>query len=252
MYGIAPRKGPIAVLYLSGPTGVGKTETCHTLAEYFFGDPHAFVEIHGEDYQDYYTSRNLFGGSKNLVGYGEATLLNDTFVYAGYNQAMESGKLNKHIAGKDLHKNFSIVLLDEVEKMHPAIHQNLLGIFDKGKFHFPTGKEHKEELSYSQVTDFSNTIFILTSNIGEHENNKSGMGFNVTVDSRQKDAKENTIQAIKKKFSPEFRGRITEFLHYEPLERADIEKICGIYMDRVTHCIKDFGITLNNSPEVIP
>lgn len=187
MYSIAPRKGPIAVLYLSGPTGVGKTETCHALAEYFFGDSNAFVKINGEDYQDFYSSRNLFGGAKNLVGYGEATLLNDTFVYAGYNQAIESGKLNNHIAKKDLYKNFSIVLLDEVEKIHPSIHQNFLGIFDKGTFHFPTGREHREEFNYSQVTDFSNTIFILTSNIGEKENTKAGMGFGATVDGRQKE-----------------------------------------------------------------
>lgn len=175
MYSIAPRKGPIAVIYLPGPTGVGKTETCHALAEYFFGDPNALVKIAGEDYQDKHASRNLFGAVKTYVGYGEPTPLNDTYVYAGYNEALESGKLNTHI--KDKFKNFNIILIDEVEKMHPDTHQNFLGIFDKGEFRFPSGKEHNNDVEHSQVTDFSNTIFILTSNIGERETTKSGIGF---------------------------------------------------------------------------
>jgi type VI secretion system protein VasG len=131
MYSIAPRKGPLAVFYSSGPTGVGKTETCHALAEYFFGDSEAFVKIAGEDYQDKHSSRNLFGSAKSYVGYGESTPLNDTNVYAGYTQALGSGRLNKHIVGKDKFRNFNIILVDEVEKMHPDIHQNFLGVFDK-------------------------------------------------------------------------------------------------------------------------
>ncbi len=63
-------------------------------------------------------------------------------------------------------------MIDEVEKMHPDIHQNFLGIFDKGEFQFPTGKEHRDESSHGEKTDFSQSIFILTSNIGERENTK--------------------------------------------------------------------------------
>jgi len=60
------------------------------------------------------------------------------------------------------------------------------------------------------------------------------------------------MKAIQEKFSPEFRGRITEFLCYEPLERNDIEKICGIYVNRVADCLRDgYDITLNNNPGVI-
>lgn len=109
------------------------------------------------------------------VGYGEVTPLNDISVYKGYEQALESGKLNPHISKSGKFKNLSIVLIDEVEKIHPSTHQNFLGIFDRGVFQFPTGKEHRNGIEYSQITDFSNTIFILTSNIGEHENIKAGM-----------------------------------------------------------------------------
>jgi ATP-dependent Clp protease ATP-binding subunit ClpA len=61
MYSLAPRTGPLAVIYIPGPSGTGKTETCHALAEYFFNDPKAFVKISGEDLQDNHASRNIFG-----------------------------------------------------------------------------------------------------------------------------------------------------------------------------------------------
>lgn len=252
MYSLAPRTGPLAVIYIPGPSGTGKTETCHALAEYFFNDPKAFVKISGEDLQDPHTSRNLFGGVKNFVGYGEPTPLSDTNVYAGYNKALESGTLNKHISEDDKMKHLSIVLIDEVEKMHPNIHQNFLGIFDKGEFRFPTGKEQEEDIQYSQVTDFSNTIFILTSNLGEKENSKAGIGFGATIEGRQSGGKDTIMKEIRRVFSPEFIGRITDFLCYKPLDRKDIEKICHIYIHRVAKCLEEYNITLIPNQEVIP
>lgn len=217
MYSLAPRTGPLAVIYIPGPSGTGKTETCHALADYFFSNPKGFVKISGEDLQDIHASRNLFGAIKTYVGYGEPTPLSDTNVYAGYNEALESGKLNKYISENDELKNFSIVLIDEVEKMHPNTHQNFLGIFDKGEFRFPTGKEQQKNIEYSEVTDFSNTIFILTSNIGEEENTRAGIGFGATIEGRQSGGKDTIMKAVRQVFSPEFIGRITDFLCYEPL-----------------------------------
>ncbi len=247
MYSLAKRTGPIAVIYLSGPTGVGKTETCHALSEYFFGNSNSFVTINGEDYQDYHSSRNLFGSTKSFVGYGESTPLNDTSVYKGYNTALDSWTLNKNIANDPGLKNFNIVLVDEVEKMHPAVCQNFLGIFDKWIFQFPTGKDQNRDAQHSNITDFSNSIFILTSNIGEYENTKAGIWFHASVEGRSKEGNENVTQAIRKAFSPEFIGRITEFVCYEPLKRESIENICHIYVNRVATCLQDnYGIKLNS------
>lgn len=158
---VGDRDAPLAVIYAGGPTGVGKTETALALAEFFLSDSKGYTKVHGEDYQDHHTSRNLFGSPKSYVGYDDPPKFNEADLCAAHKKALESGKTHQSVSALP---KFSIVLVDEADKMHRSICQNFLGIFDKGEFELPTGSENNPELTYSKHVDFRQTIFLLTSN----------------------------------------------------------------------------------------
>ncbi len=145
---------------------MGKTETAHALAEFFFGDPEGFTKIQGEGLIKDAHAANLFGSSKMYVGYKDPTPFADSRLFAPLKQAQEDGKAHPSIARDE---SFSIVLVDEFDKVHDTVRQNFLGIFDKGKWEFSTGSEDDPDLNYSRVTDFRRTVFILTSNLGERD-----------------------------------------------------------------------------------
>lgn len=158
---IGDRDNPLAVIYAGGPTGVGKTETAVAIAEFFLGNPKGYTKIEGNDHQDQYTSRNLFGSPKAYVGYDDPPKLNEADLHSFHKKALEGGKTHQTVSALS---KFAIVLVDEVDKMHGSICQNFLGIFDKGEFELPTGSENDPNLTYSKYTDYRQTIFILTSN----------------------------------------------------------------------------------------
>ncbi|MDQ1343821.1 MAG: ATP-dependent Clp protease ATP-binding subunit ClpC [Patescibacteria group bacterium] len=240
---IGDREAPIAVLYLGGPTGVGKTETAHALADFFLGDPKGFTKIHGEDLQDHHTSRNLFGSPKSYVGYDDPPRLNEADLQSYHKKALEAGKTHSSVSA---HSKFSIILIDEIDKIHPSICQNFLGIFDKGFFELPNGSENDPDLSYSKFTDFRQTIFILTSNAGEHERSehleRAPMGFTQSSDHNARHAQSAEVvqRALRKKFAPEFIERIDTFLTYRPLTpdvaqgivRKEIDRFRGGFLKR--------------------
>ena len=125
---------PIGVFMLCGPSGVGKTETALALAEALYGGEQNIITINMSEFQEAHTVSGLKGAPPGYVGYGEG------------------GRLTEAVRRKP----YSVVLLDEVEKAHPDVHEMFFQVFDKGQMEDGTGR----------VIDFKNTLIILTSNVG--------------------------------------------------------------------------------------
>lgn len=125
---------PIGVFMLCGPSGVGKTETALALAEALYGGEQNIITINMSEFQEAHTVSGLKGAPPGYVGYGEG------------------GRLTEAVRRKP----YSVVLLDEVEKAHPDVHEMFFQVFDKGMMEDGTGR----------VIDFKNTLIILTSNVG--------------------------------------------------------------------------------------
>ena len=125
---------PIGVFMLCGPSGVGKTETALALAEALYGGETNIITINMSEFQEAHTVSTLKGAPPGYVGYGEG------------------GRLTEAVRRKP----YSVVLLDEVEKAHPDVHELFFQVFDKGVMEDGTGRR----------IDFKNTLIILTSNVG--------------------------------------------------------------------------------------
>ena len=125
---------PIGVFMLAGPSGVGKTETALALAEALYGGEQNMITINMSEFQEAHTVSTLKGAPPGYVGYGEG------------------GRLTEAVRRKP----YSVVLLDEVEKAHPDVHEIFFQVFDKGQMEDGTGRR----------IDFKNTLIILTTNVG--------------------------------------------------------------------------------------
>ncbi|MEJ2423113.1 MAG: AAA family ATPase [Candidatus Thiodiazotropha sp.] len=181
--GINDPEKPIATLLFAGPTGVGKTAAAKTLAEYFFANGQTHDPLIRIDMSEFQHPSHI----GKLIGYD-----ND-----------RPGKLIQHVRNKP----FSVVLLDEIEKAHDSIFDNLLSMLDEG---FITDR-------FGRTTDFRNTIIIMTTNLGVKQNR--GIGFaNINKS-------EVSLGDIKNYFRPEFFNRIDQVLIFNGLDQKAIEQI---------------------------
>ena len=174
---------PISTLLFAGPTGVGKTESAKTLADYFFGKGQKkspLVRIDMSEFQQPWQIYRFIGSGK------------------------ETGQLVKEIRERP----FSVLLLDEIEKAHPTLFDVLLGILDEGRL----------VDAYGRVTNFRNTIIIMTSNLGA--SNVDPVGF-----VSGENAENLYFSAIERHFRPEFINRIDGVVLFNALRRKDIEEI---------------------------
>ena len=135
--GLSDPSKPVGVFMLCGPSGVGKTETALTLAEQLYGGEHNLITLNMSEFQEKHTVSTLKGAPPGYVGYGEG------------------GKLTEAVRRKP----YSVVLLDEIEKAHPDVHEVFFQVFDKGMMEDGEGR----------LIDFKNTLIILTSNVGSEE-----------------------------------------------------------------------------------
>ncbi|MDR2096669.1 MAG: type VI secretion system ATPase TssH [Treponema sp.] len=133
---LADPNKPIAVIMLAGPSGVGKTETALALAEQIYGSEENIITINMSEFQEAHTVSTLKGAPPGYVGYGEGGVLTEAV----------------------RRKPYSVVLLDEVEKAHPDVHEIFFQVFDKGQMEDGVGR----------LVNFRNTIIILTTNVGDH------------------------------------------------------------------------------------
>lgn len=213
--GMGRKNGPLAVFLYLGPTGVGKTETTKSLAEFLFGGESSLIRMDMSEYMEEHSVAKLIGSPPGYVGYEE------------------EGKLT----GKLRSKPYSIVLLDEVEKAHPKVFDLFLQLFDEGRLTDAKGR----------TIDARNAIFIMTSNLLQSEHQKGKIGFleqkNATPDSKPD-------SEVLKYFRPELLNRIDEKIIFQPLNDDSVKKILKNILDRISLDMKErYNISLKFSEE---
>lgn len=196
--GIENPNKPIGVLMLAGPSGVGKTETALALAESLYGGEQNTITINMSEFQEAHTVSTLKGSPPGYVGYGEGGILTEAV----------------------RRKPYSVVLLDEVEKAHPDVHEIFFQVFDKGWMEDGEGR----------VIDFKNTIILLTTNVG------SDLIMNMCKDPELLPEPEGIAKALRepllKTFPAALLGRIVTIPYY-PLSDDMVGNIARLQLGRV-------------------
>ncbi|MEF3691626.1 MAG: ATP-dependent Clp protease ATP-binding subunit [Candidatus Moraniibacteriota bacterium] len=223
--GIGEEEKPLGSFLFLGPSGVGKTLSAKTLAQEFFGDPHALIKIDMSEFAEKHNVSRLIGAPAGYVGYGEG------------------GRLTEKIRRQP----YSLILFDEVEKAHPDVFNILLQILEDGNLTDAEGRR----------VDFKNTIIILTSNIGTREfTNASSIGFSPAEDKNKLGKKfrairQKVLTELKEKMKPEILNRLDEIIVFEALDEKDIAKIIVLEMKNLTNRLKEKKIKLTYSQKVI-
>ena len=191
-----PRRPGGSFIFL-GPSGVGKTELAKSLAEFLFGSDEALISFDMSEYMEKFNVSKLVGAPPGYVGYDEG------------------GELTKAVRRKP----YSVVLFDEIEKAHPDVFNILLQILDEGRLTDGQGRH----------VDFSNTVVIMTSNIGAREiATTSPMGFGATKGLSDNEIKSRVMSELKKQFRPEFLNRVDEVVVFKSLEPAQLRQIVDL------------------------
>ena len=211
--GVASHTKPIGSFMFLGPTGVGKTETVKALAEYMFGEPDSMIRIDMSEYQEKFNVSRLIGSPPGYVGHEDG------------------GQLTEAVRRKP----YSVVLFDEIEKAHPDTFNTLLQVLDEGRLTDSLGRE----------VDFTNTIIIMTSNVGARkvQDFGSGVGFSSTSSIVQESAKAEAVikKELKNKFSPEFLNRLDKLVLFSQLTHDNILKIVDIELANFNERMEDEG-----------
>ena len=217
--GLKDPNKPIGSFIFLGQTGVGKTQLAKVLAKELFDSEEALVRIDMSEYMEKFAISRLVGAPPGYVGYEEG------------------GQLTEKIRRKP----YAVVLLDEIEKAHPDVFNMLLQVLDDG---FLTD-------SLGRKIDFSNTIIIMTSNIGARKLKDfgAGVGFGTAAQKSQESSNARSVieNALKKAFAPEFLNRIDDVVVFNNLEKEDIDKIIDIELSKLLERISELGYTLKLS-----
>ncbi|CAO3673562.1 unnamed protein product [Rhizopus stolonifer] len=204
---------PIASFLFLGPTGVGKTELCKTIAKFLFDTENAIVRVDMSEYMEKFSVSRLIGSPPGYIGHEEG------------------GELTEAIRRRP----YAVVLLDEMEKAHKDVSNILLQVLDDGVLTDTKGRK----------IDFRNTIIIMTSNLGA-EALVSDSGHNGEVSSR---AKNQVFDAVKHTFSPEFINRIDEMVVFNRLAKDALRDIVDVRIKEVEERTSDRRIQINVSKE---
>jgi ATP-dependent Clp protease ATP-binding subunit ClpC len=221
--GISSEKRPIGSFIFLGPTGVGKTELARVLAREFFGSEDALVKIDMSEFGEHHTVARLVGAPAGYIGYDDGGQLTD--------------KIRRH--------PYSVVLFDEIEKAHPDVFNMLLQILEDG--HLSDAKGRK--------IDFTNTIVIMTSNVGAEKLQKEatfGFGAISTADINNLDElhavnKSKVQDELKKMMRPELLNRIDKTVVFRALTQKDALKILDLQLDDLRTRLHKKGLGLSVS-----
>jgi ATP-dependent Clp protease ATP-binding subunit ClpB len=212
--GLQDPNRPIGSFIFLGPTGVGKTELCKALAEVLFDDENAMVRIDMSEFMEKHTVARLIGAPPGYVGYEEGGLLTEAV----------------------RRRPYSVVLLDEMEKAHRDVFNVLLQVLDDGRLTDSLG----------HTVDFTNTIVVMTSNVGSQaiqEITKEG--------GSEQEIRDAVKEALAARFLPEFLNRIDETIIFHPLDKKHIRRIVDIQMKRLVVQAEKAGITLECSEKAL-
>ncbi|MCO6455575.1 MAG: ATP-dependent chaperone ClpB [Pirellulaceae bacterium] len=205
--GLQDPNRPIGSFLFLGPTGVGKTELCKALAEVLFDDENAMVRLDMSEYMERHTVSRLIGAPPGYVGYEEG------------------GKLTEAVRRRP----YSVILLDEIEKAHRDVFNILLQVLDDGRL----------TDNHGHTVDFTNSIVVMTSNIG------SQLIQQVTEEGGDEAEIRQAVQAaLRTQFLPEFLNRIDETIIFHPLTRDEISRIVDLQLARLGKQLAERDITL--------
>ena len=220
--GLKDPKRPIGSFLFLGPTGVGTTELCKTLAETMFGDENAMIRLDMSEYMEKHTVSRLVGSPPGYVGHEEG------------------GQLTEKVRRKP----YSVVLFDEIEKAHPDVWNILLQILEDGIVTDSQGRR----------VDFKNTIIVMTSNVGAKNITaaETPLGFHGGDKSAEEDEtkryeriRQAVMDDLKKTFRPEFLNRIDEIIVFRQLTQENIREIASRMLQVTGRRMAEQGITLD-------
>ena len=212
--GIRSSKRPIGSFMFLGPTGVGKTELAKALAESLFDDESALIRFDMSEYMEKFAASRLNGAPPGYVGYEEG------------------GELTEKVRNRP----YSVLLFDEVEKAHPDIFNVLLQVLDDGQLTDSKGRK----------VDFSNTIIIMTSNLGAtslRDDKTVGFGArDIRLD--HANMEKRMLEELKKAYRPEFINRIDEKVVFHSLSAEDMQEVVKVMVKPLIASLAEKGIEL--------
>jgi ATP-dependent Clp protease ATP-binding subunit ClpB len=204
--GLQDANRPIGSFLFLGPTGVGKTELCKALAEFIFDDETAILRMDMSEYMEKHSVARLIGAPPGYVGYEQGGILTESV----------------------RRRPYQIILFDEVEKAHQDIFNILLQVLDEGRLTDSQG----------HLVNFTNTIIILTSNIGSHFLTQVSGNYDKTT------TYNNVMDAVKQHFRPEFINRLDEIILFNKLSRKNMESIVDVQFTRLAKRLSQKNIKL--------
>lgn len=207
--GLSDPNRPIGSFLFLGPTGVGKTELCKTLANFLFDTEDAMIRIDMSEFMEKHSVARMVGAPPGYVGYEEGGYLTEAV----------------------RRKPYSVILLDEVEKAHPDVFNILLQVLDDGRLTDGQGR----------TVDFKNTVIIMTSNLG------SDIIQEVSGESNYQQMKDLVMGVVGEHFRPEFLNRVDDLVVFHPLGREQITAIAKIQLRSLRERLAEKGYKLELS-----
>ncbi|KAF1691994.1 ATP-dependent chaperone ClpB [Pseudoxanthomonas koreensis] len=210
--GLSDPNRPIGSFLFLGPTGVGKTELCKSLAEFLFDSADAMVRIDMSEFMEKHSVARLIGAPPGYVGYEEGGYLTEAV----------------------RRRPYSLILLDEVEKAHPDVFNILLQVLDDGRLTDGQGR----------TVDFRNTVIVMTSNLGSHQIQELSGDGSAEAYTQMKAAVMGVVQAH---FRPEFINRLDDIVVFHPLDKQQIRQIARIQLRGLEKRLAERGLKLELS-----
>ena len=204
--GLQDRNRPIGSFIFLGPTGVGKTELCKALAEFLFDDDRNMVRIDMSEFMEQHSVARLIGAPPGYVGYEEG------------------GKLTEAVRRQP----YSVLLLDEIEKAHRDVFNVLLQLLDDGRL----------TDSHGRTVDFTNTIVVMTSNLGSHHI------MEMAGQSDESEIRNAALSALRAEFLPEFLNRVDETVVFHPLGHEHIRQIVDLQLRKLEAQVAENNLLL--------
>ena len=218
--GLKDPRRPVGCFLLLGPTGVGKTQLCRSLARTLFGSEEALLRFDMSEYMESHSVSRLIGSPPGYVGHEEG------------------GQLTERVRRKP----WSVVLLDELEKAHRDVWSILLQVMEEGVLTDAQGRK----------TDFRNTVLVMTSNLGaRHFHQKARLGFSQGPEADRSALEQAVLREARNTFAPEFFNRLDAALVFHPLDSQTLAAITQQMLSQTGERLSALGIGLQVEPEAV-